>query len=72
MRLIDEHKATDDICEHVTTKAVSRVVAILQSQPTVEAIPVDWIREWQIQHGAIIAGYISYMLLDWERKTKND
>lgn len=40
-RLIDVDKAENDIVENVTTKAVSRVVAILQGQPTVKAIPID-------------------------------
>ena len=44
-RLIDVDKAENDIVENVTTKAVSRVVAILQGQPTVKAIPIEWIKE---------------------------
>ena len=40
MRLIDENRLVDDITEHITTKAVSRVVAIIQGQPTVDAIKV--------------------------------
>lgn len=45
MRLIDVDKAENDIVENVTTKAVSRVVAILQGQPTVKAIPIEWIEK---------------------------
>lgn len=44
-RLIDVDKAENDIVENVTTKAVSRVVAILQGQPTVKAIPIETIKK---------------------------
>ena len=44
-RLIDVDKAENDIVENVTTKAVSRVVAILQGQPTVKAIPIELIEK---------------------------
>ena len=69
MRLIDEYKATDDICEHITTKAVSRVVAILQSQPTVDAIPVEWVKEWAMKsENTYNREQIVEMLNDWEKE----
>lgn len=45
MRLIDVDRLVNDIAEHITVKAVSRVLAITQGQPIVEAIPVEWLRE---------------------------
>lgn len=48
MRLIDVDKLVNDIAEHITVKAVSRVLAIIQGQPTVDAEPVrhgHWIDE---------------------------
>ena len=58
MRLID----ADDVNNHIVG------YVDLRDCPTVEAIPIEWIRKWQTQHGAIIAGYISYMLLDWGKE----
>lgn len=48
MRLIDADKFEADVLEHITVKAVSRMVAILEGQPTVEAIPIKhgyWVEE---------------------------
>ena len=47
MRLIDADKLVNDIAEHITVKAVSRVLAITQGQPTVDAEPVrhgKWVK----------------------------
>lgn len=46
MRLIDVDKLVNDIAEHITVKAVSRVLAIIQGQPTVKAIPIEWIKNY--------------------------
>lgn len=43
MRLIDADKLENDIVENITVKAVSRMLAIIQGQPIVKAIPVEWI-----------------------------
>ena len=40
----------------------------LNELPTVDAIPVEWIREWNTQHSPLVAGYVAYMLLDWEKE----
>ena len=45
-RLSDVDKLVNDIANHITVKAVSRVLAIIQGQPTVEAIPVEWIKKY--------------------------
>ena len=60
-RLIDVDKAENDIVGNVTTKAVSRVVAILQGQPTVDAIPIEWIKKhygWLTMAGEMIEGWV--------------
>ena len=44
MRLIDSDKLENDIVENITVKAVSRVLAIIQGQPTVKAIPIEWFK----------------------------
>ena len=43
MRLIDSDKLENDIVENITVKAVSRMLAIIQGQPTVKAIPIEWL-----------------------------
>ena len=75
MRLIDADKAENDIVENVTTKAVSRVVAILQGQPTVEAIPLEWIKKWCNEHNRksleerLLKRYgVITMLEDWVKE----
>lgn len=45
MRLIDADKLENDIVENITVKAVSRMLAITQGQPTVNAIPIEFIKE---------------------------
>lgn len=45
-RLIDADKLENDIVENITVKAVSRMLAIIQGQPIVKAIPIEWIWKW--------------------------
>jgi len=33
-----------------------------------EAIPIEWIRKWNTHQSPIVAGYVAYMLLDWEKE----
>ena len=73
--MIDADKAENDIVENVTTKAVSRVVAILQGQPTVEAIPLEWIKKWCNEHNRksleerLLKRYgVITMLEDWVKE----
>lgn len=46
MRLINADKLENDIVENITVKAVSRMLAITQGQPTVNAIPIEWIKNY--------------------------
>lgn len=50
MRLIDADKLENDIAENITVKAVSRMLAIIQGQPTVKAIPIEWIKKWAMKN----------------------
>lgn len=45
MRLIDADKLENDIVENITVKVVSRMLAITQGQPTVKAIPIEWLNK---------------------------
>ena len=45
MRLIDADKLENDIVENITVKTVSRMLAITQGQPTVNAIPIELIEK---------------------------
>ena len=66
-RLIDVDKLVNDIANHITVKAVSRVLAIIQGQPTVEAIPVEWIKDWLKKCKYCIAN-VEDLLEDWEKE----
>lgn len=69
-RLIDVDKAENDIVENVTTKAVSRVVAILQGQPTVKAIPIEWL---EMQLDVFGDGFYDLRLVikHWEKENQS-
>ena len=67
MRLIDADKLENDIVENITVKAVSRMLAIIQGQPTVKAIPIEFIERKLAEHW-----YVDYdireLLDDWEKE----
>ena len=73
MRLIDADKLENDIAENITVKAVSRMLAITQGQPTVEAIPIEWIENYiwgadtHEEKRALRKMYIA-----WEKENAND
>lgn len=80
MRLIDADKLENDIVENITVKAVSRMLAITQGQPTVKAIPIEWITKWAEKFYKVINGKRYYigdgydtiwdLLEDWERESQ--
>ena len=71
MRLIDADKLENDIVENITVKAVSRMLAITQGQPTVKAIPIEFIERKLAEHW-----YVDYdireLLEDWEKENEID
>lgn len=88
MRLIDADKLENDIAENITVKAVSRMLAITQGQPTVKAIPVEWIKNYlipfQVHHDSLSedskendgAGWVidvlETMIREWEKENEID
>lgn len=71
MRLIDADKLVNDIAEHITVKAVSRVLAITQGQPTIDAIPVEWVEEYCAENWAEYSSQhdaIRRMLEEWRKE----
>ena len=68
MRLIDADKLENDITENITVKAVSRMLAITQGQPTVKAITVEWIENWVVKKYAGAGRIIDCLLEDWEKE----
>ena len=70
MRLIDADKLENDIVENITVKAVSRMLAIIQGQPTVKAIPIEFIERKLAEHW-----YVDYdireLLDDWEKENQS-
>lgn len=76
MRMIDADKLVNDIAEHITVKAVSRVLAITQGQPTVEAIPVEWLRKYVDEHDEIVEEglywIVEEIIDDWREENGTD
>ena len=75
MRLIDADKLENDIVENITVKAVSRMLAITQGQPTVKAIPIEYIKAFKkkVRHIAPAKEVIDWLLENWEKENeKND
>lgn len=76
MRLIDVDKLENDIVENITVKAVSRMLAITQGQPTVEAIPIEWITNWLTKQTIPATSYgidysaVELMINDWEKENE--
>lgn len=74
MRLIDADKLENDIVENITVKAVSRMLAITQGQPTVKAITLGWLKS---KIDAILDNYpdgneeteiLCKLLYEWEKE----
>lgn len=81
MRLIDADKLENDIAENITVKAVSRMLAITQGQPTVKAIPIEWIKRYIAEEGIYPnrellsveqADAIERMIENWEKENEKD
>ena len=43
----------------------------IQDQPTVKAIPIEWVWNW-INTKGVFAQYISDMIEDWEKENEKD
>lgn len=76
MRLIDADKLENDIVENITVKAVSRMLAITQGQPTVKAIPIEWIKDY-VGSGGVSDDifqrnrrFVLNMIKDWEAENE--
>lgn len=85
MRLIDADKLENDIVDNITVKAVSRMLAITQGQPTVKAIPIEWLMkkadEWATKDitydgkpftAQQVGLAIASMVIDWEKENENN
>ena len=82
MRLIDADKLIKDIKELWDYKTVlKQTITDIENQPTVKAIPIEWIEEWQNKHEweneyffRMIDGRPMYavecMLHDWEKENE--
>ena len=68
MRLIDADKLENDIVENITVKAVSRMLAITQGQPTVKAIPIEWLyqkRTLYLENKCYMSLMVINEILNW-------
>lgn len=70
MRLIDADELENDIVENITVKAVSRVLAIIQGQPTVKAIPIEWLKRYEIIKGQEVR--LQDAINEWEKENETN
>ena len=78
MRLIDADKlielftpyASED--KKVVYQPRQLKIDDLKNAPTVEAVPIEWIREWYTKHSPLIGSYVAYMLLDWQAENESN
>lgn len=68
MKLIDVDKLVNDIAEHITVKAVSRVLAIIQGQPTVKAVPIEWLKRYELAKGQEVR--LQDAINEWEKENE--
>ena len=74
MRLIDADRLlspgyTDMFDEPIEFDSVSRFA--IEIQPTVEAIPVEWIKQWEKENWEMECNYgIDMMIEDWEKENE--
>lgn len=68
MILIDVDKLVNDIAEHITVKAVSRVLAIIQGQPTVKAISIEWLKRYELAKGQEVR--LQEAINEWEKENE--
>lgn len=80
MRLIDARKLTKEIqkelLEWVRADGIAQVnllretMMTISKEPTVRAIPVDWIIRWAAEHTEYGTFTIEKMLEDWEKENE--
>lgn len=78
MILIDKEKLISDVVERRYSQASMRLI---REQPEVEAIPIEWIKQWSEKFYKVINGIRYYMgdgydsvwdmLEDWEKENEN-
>lgn len=84
MRLIDADNLIKDVMELWDYKTVNGITAItvlkqtitdIENQPTVEAIPIEWIEKWQgkqycLQDEGKAKNTVIEMLEDWRKENE--
>ena len=73
MRLIDKdllHKALKNTFKEYTHSILASCV---ENMPTVEAIPIEWMRQWEKENWEIECNYgIDMMIEEWEKQYESD
>jgi len=81
MRLIDADNLIKDVMELWDYKTVDGITATtvlkqtitdIENQPTVKAIPIEWIEQWCDNHWGDYYGVrVTDMLADWEKENES-
>lgn len=52
--------------------SLSKIRTLLNKQPQVEAIPIEWIEEWGWKNGMSESMSLRVMIDDWEKENETD
>ena len=74
MKLIDVHnflkQYSDQVCGD-TIDAIDLRLALLK-EPTIKAIPVEWLKKRSMGHSLMAAAYICFMIHEWEAENETN
>ena len=70
MRLIDADELKSWLNGFIETDNISPtyIRTLIDNQPTVEAIPIEWIEEWGRKNGMSESMSLRVMIEDWEKE----
>lgn len=61
---------SDQVCGD-TIDAIDLRLALLK-EPTVKAIPIDWLKKRGMEHSLMAAAYVGFMIHEWEKENETD
>ena len=72
MRLIDADELKSWLNGFIETDNISPtyIRTLIDNQPTVEAIPIEWIEEWGRKNGMSESMSLRVMIEDWEKENE--
>lgn len=62
---------TADDMQRMIWRTIRDCESAVEEQPTVEAIPIEWIEEWGWKNGMSESMSLRVMIDDWEKENEN-